>query len=478
MPTTNSTNSATSSIISALGAGSGINMTALADQLATAEYASRIDRLSGKTETLEARISSASNIRSMLLSLSTSLGDRVRMGDLSPEPSIANASVASPSLSGATQPSGSYSVEVQQLAQGQMLASGAYGASSDVVGAGTLTIRYGAVTAGSFTQDATKASVDITIIPGMTLAQTVNAINNSGAGLNAYVSNTVDGPRLMIKGAEGADNGFVIDVMEDGANPGLSNLAWQPGSGSSTLVQASQDAQFSIDGLAQSSASNELKNVVPGVDMTLTGTNAGAPTTMRFADPSAAITGAMQDLTSALNEIAAELNAATDPMGGELSRDSGARALRQTFSALTNRVIMPNAAAGEPRTLSDLGVSITREGTFEFDAARLAATMERDPEGVAAMFTTGLNGIYGTFDTINRNAATTGNPGSLAGSITRYNNELRQVAEDQVELAEDQEATRARLIARFASSDSRIASYQSTLSFLQNQIAAWNSSDD
>lgn len=476
--TTTSSTSATSSIITALGAGSGINMAALAEQLAEAEYAGRIERLSGKSETLETRISSASNIKSMLLSLATSLGERVRMGDLSPQPSVDNGAVATASLSGTQQPSGTYALEVQKLAQGQMLASSAYASAADVVGAGTMTIRFGAVTAGSFTEDTSQASVAITIEPGATLADTANAINASGAGLTAYVSNTVDGPRLVIKGAEGADSGFVIDVTEDGANPGLSNLAWQPGSGTATLMQESADAQFTVDGLAQTSATNEISNVVPGVDLTLTGTNSGSPTSLRFADPSEAISESMQDLTSALNEIATELNAATDPMTGELARDSGARALRQTFSALTNRIIMPGAAAGEAQTLADLGISITREGTFEFDATRLAATMERDPEGVSSMFTTGLNGVYATFDSINRAAASTGNPGSLAGSISRYNNELAQISEDQAELADDQEATRQRLVTRFAASDSRIAALQSTLSFLQNQIAAWNSSDD
>ncbi|MBS7671344.1 flagellar filament capping protein FliD [Croceicoccus gelatinilyticus] len=476
--TTTSSTSAASSIISALGAGSGIDMSALASDLAVAQYASRLQRLENKSQSLETRISSASNLKAMLLSLSTSLGDRVRMGDLSAEPSIGNASVATGTLSNTVQPTGSYSLEVEQLAQGQMLASAAYGAATDVVGAGTMTIRYGEVAGGVFTEDTGHASVDIEITPGMTLTQTAQAISASGAGLTAYVSNTVDGPRLMIKGAEGAQNGFVIDVVEDGANPGLSSLAWQPGAGTSSLLQESKDATFQIDGLSRTSTSNTVVEAIPGVNLELTGTNVGAPTTVRFADPSSAIRGAVQDLTSAMNEIAAELNAATDPVAGELARDSGARALRQTFAGLTNRIVMPNAAEGDARTLADLGISVTRYGTFEFDPDRLAKTMERDPDGVTAMFTTGIYGVYGTFDTINRNAASTGNPGSLAGSISRYNNDLKQASEQREDLLEDQEVTRARLVTQFASTNTRISSYQSTLSFLQNQIAAWNKSDD
>lgn len=53
-----STSSATtsSSLVTALGGGSGIDMTALANNLATAQFASRNDRLAAKSEKLDAQI--------------------------------------------------------------------------------------------------------------------------------------------------------------------------------------------------------------------------------------------------------------------------------------------------------------------------------------------------------------------------------------------------------------------------------------
>lgn len=93
------------------------------------------------------------------------------------------------------------------------------------------------------------------------------------------------------------------------------------------------------------------------------------------------------------------------------------------------------------------------------------------------MFTTGVSGIYATMDGISRKASLSSDPGTLAGAMSSYSKQLMDVKEDQVELAEDQETMRQRLVARFASSDSRVASYQSTLSFLQSQIDAWNAKD-
>jgi flagellar hook-associated protein 2 len=55
------TGSATSSIISSLGAGSGIDMAALVQNLTNAQFASKVDRNTARSETVERQISAASN---------------------------------------------------------------------------------------------------------------------------------------------------------------------------------------------------------------------------------------------------------------------------------------------------------------------------------------------------------------------------------------------------------------------------------
>jgi flagellar hook-associated protein 2 len=182
----------------------------------------------------------------------------------------------------------------------------------------------------------------------------------------------------------------------------------------------------------------------------------------------------MQDFTGALNEVASALNAATDPKGGDLARDPGARALRQTLGRLAGSVVMPDAPGDAPRTLADLGLATNRDGTFRLDPARLAATLQRDPEAVAAMFTTGLYGVYATIDGLSRRATSLTNPGSLGGSITRYTEQRAKAAEDLAKIAEKQEVLRASLVQRFAVTDARVGASKATLSFLQNQIDAWN----
>lgn len=481
--TTSTVSSVGSSLITALGGGSGTDMGKLASDLSVAQYALRTNRLNTKSETLDSQISEASTLKSMLLNFSTSLGDRVRTGDLSPQPQVANSSVASAAYSGVGTPSGSYSLEVEALAKSQTWSStaSAFGASTDTVGSGTLTLRFGTVSGSTFTADANHAAVDITIAAGASLSDVATAINSAGAGVTAYVANTTSGAQLVLKGQEGAANGFILEATPDSAdtNPGLSRLAWEPTTGaSSQLLAGAGDASFKLDGLQMKSSSNRVNDVVPSVNLTLTGTNIGSPTKITFGDPSSALTTVMQDLTSALNEIMAELNTATDPKTGDLARDSGARTLKSTLSSLTSKIVMPNAAPGAPSTLADLGLKIERDGTFSFDSARLSETLKADASGAAAMFTNGLYGVYSTIDGITRKATSSTDPGSLGGSITRYTDLQTKVATDLAKVAEQQEALRTRLVSQFTASEKSISVSNSTLSFLQNQIDVWNAQNN
>ena len=75
-------------------------------------------------------------------------------------------------------------------------------------------------------------------------------------------------------------------------------------------------------------------------------------------------------------------------------------------------------------------------------------------------------------------AASTGNPGSLGGSVARYERLATETEATAADLIEKQENLRITMVARFAKSDARIAASQSTLTFLQQQIDAWNAGDN
>lgn len=479
METTSATSSssATAQIISSLGAGSGINTSQLAEQLAAAQFASRKDQLAAKTEKLTAQISSASNLRSLMSTLSSSIGSLIRTGDLAVNPSITNAGVASVTKGTGTG-SGSYSLEVTSLANSQRLLMPAYPSATSPVGSGTLTLRFGTVSGSSFNADTAQAPVDITIAAGATLNDVASAINASGSGVTAYVANGTAGAQLVLKGKEGATSGFVLEAAETVGDPGLANLAWTPATDLTRLKATASDSAYTIDGVNYTGKSNTINDAVPGLNLKLTATNIGAPTTINFSDPSGNISAAMTDLVDALNEVASQLNSAMNKDTGDLNNDPGARALRTALITLAGTKIMPNAASDEPSTLGDLGLKIERNGTFILDTDRLAKTLKDKPQAAGAMWTTGVFGVFGTIDKIARAAASTTGGASLGSSITRYTALQKSVSEKSATLTEKQEDMRQRLVSRFAVMDNRVSGSQSTLSFLKAQIDAWNSSDN
>ena len=469
-----SSGSATASLVSSLGGGSGIDMTGLAEQLAAAQYAARLDQITAKSDKLGTQISSASTLKSMISSLASSLGDRVRTGDLAATPQIANSTIAQVSKGAATG-RGTTTLEVTSLAKGQTLVTPALASDSTPVGAGTLTLRFGTISGTSFAADTARAAVDITIPTGATLADVASAINAKGAGVTAYVATGTNGAQLVLKGADGAANAFTLEAAESPTEPGLAALAWNPSGDLARLTAPASDAAYKLDGVQRTSASNTIADAAPGLSLKLTGTNQGAPTTISYSDPASAITGAMQDLTSALNEMIAELNKDTDPTSGALSNDPGARTLRRQLTTLASTQVMPANASGAPTTLAELGLKTNRDGTFTLDTARLADTLKRDPAGTGAMFTNGLFGVYATFDKLARTVGSSSDPASLGGTVARLTKLQTTLGAKKSDIATKQEDLRVKLVSRFAKLNTNLTDSKSTLSFLQAQVAAWNS---
>jgi flagellar hook-associated protein 2 len=183
----------------------------------------------------------------------------------------------------------------------------------------------------------------------------------------------------------------------------------------------------------------------------------------------------MTDLVAALNDIARLLDETAAAQGGTLGNDPGARELKRDLGRLSSLVVMPTAAEGEPATLGDLGLSINRDGSFRLDTARLNAALAASPEGTAAMFTTGVFGVFATIDNLVRDNTLLSDPGSLGGSIARYEAQVERNDARLERIAESQENLRLRLTRDLTRAEQRIAASQSTLTFLEQQIEAFNS---
>lgn len=482
------TSSGSSSLVTAFGGGSGVDMVQLASDLAEARFLTQKTQLESRSELLDARISGASTLKNQLTQLASALGDRIRNGDLAPSAVVGNSAVAQASVLPGGVGAGSYTLEVNHLAAAQTLASKPFTAATDLAGEGQLTITFGNFNGTStLTPDGARSPLNIAVSATDTLADVATRIRASGTGLNAYVAQTATGARLVVKGADGASNGFEISASGASASanngggtpvPGqIDYLAWGAATDSGQRTASARDADFVFDGLPMTSASNKVTGLPGALVLTLTGENPGAPTSISFADKSKQITAMMGDFVTALNEIASTVAELANPKSGDLGSDPGTRALKRALAGLTTQAVMPGAAEGEPSTLADLGLAVNRDGSFRLDTARLQTTLTSNLAAAGAMFTTGLHGVYSTIDNLSRSASTRGDPGSLGGSIDRYTSQKAQLTEKLSTIAEQQEKLREQLSKQFTWADRNVTTSQSTLSFIRNQVAMWTKAD-
>ncbi|WP_428333084.1 flagellar filament capping protein FliD [Novosphingobium sp.] len=472
-----SVGSATQALLTELGVSGNINASSLADQLSTAEYSGQVDHLNSNNSTLGTQISDASSLMNMMSTLTSSLDSLINAGSLSSQPQIANSAVATVSA-GTVSGSGTATLEVDTLAQGQTIASQSIPATTTDVGSGSLTITLGTVSGTTFTAGS-KAAITVNVGAGDTLAQLASAINHSGAGVSAYVATNSTGQQLVITGPQGAANAFTISASEDAADPGLAKYAYSPSttgtSGGATLAAPATDASYILNGVSRTATSNSITDAAPGISLNLTGTNVGSPTSISFTSPTSAINSAMTDLVTALNSIVGTLNTDT-AIGGPLNNNPGARAMMQALSSLSSIKIMPDATAGQPSTLGDLGLTTNRDGTFTLDATVLGKAIGANSAAVTAMFTTGIHGVYGTIYDLSASFSDPTNPNSLAGSSADLTRQQTANTTLLAKIATEQATLRTTLLAQFSALNAAVTADKSTQSFLTQQIALWTNS--
>jgi flagellar hook-associated protein 2 len=389
--------------ITSLGAGSGLDLNSLLDQLVEAARAPKESLLNLQEAQLQAKLSAYGSFKSGLSSFQDALSGLQAASDFrKTSASSSNSAIFTATSSGSAAP-GSYSIEVSNLAQAHRVASAAFDSTTDTVGTGELTFRFGTYNSGgnTFTANAEKAIGSVTIDSSNSSLQGIrDAVNDADIGVTASIVNDGTGYRLLFKSDDsGAANSLEITVSDttDGNNldnAGLSQLAYDPtatlGAGKNlTQTAEAQDAEFSIDGLSMTRSSNTVSGAIEGVTLQLTGETSGAPATLTVAQDISGIKSSVSSFVDAYNTLAATLDAlagydSTTEQGGILMGDglvSGAT--RQIHAILTSAV---SGLTGSYTSLYKLGISFQRDGTLELDASTLSAALADDPAAVGRLF--------------------------------------------------------------------------------------------
>jgi len=279
----------------------------------------------------------------------------------------------------------------------------------------------------------------------------------------------------VIKSATGASQAFTLTATEDVGAEGLAALDIGVGATGTTIGTKAQDAIVAIDGVAVRRASNAVLDLVPGVRLDLVSASIGTKVALGSTPPTAALTQAVNDVVDTYNALLAKLKTATNNLDGPLKNDGAAKTLLRSLQNLTTATLVSGAATGAPKTLAGVGVATNRDGSLRVNASQLGAALSSFGATVEAMFKSG-SGLSAALTSISSVAAST--TYGLGASEQSYTNAQSALSIDQEKAVAAAETLRTRMTRQFAGMDSAVASYKSTQSFLTNQVAAWNNSNN
>lgn len=474
---------AVESITKTIGVGSGIDTTALVQQLVDAQFENRNLALTKREETLTAQISAAATHKSNITTFATALSTLSRSGNLATQPTSSNSGILNVSrLSGANLSDLNARVEVRQLASSQTVSAAPVADKTAPVGRGTLTLTFGIATVagGAMTGFTPGVGDPVEIAIGednSSLEGIAAAINAANAGVTASILTDAAGSRLVVKSGTGEARAFTLTATETAGHEGLAALNVGVGAAGTTIGSAAADAIVAIDGVELKRDANTISDLVPGVKLDLVSAQPGTVVTIGKTLPTNSLMQAVQDFVDTYNEVFKALGTDLDPVTGALRQDIAAKNLKRQLQQLT---LTPIAAgsADVPTTLSQIGVKTNRDGTLSLDSAALTKALVNHPGQVEKMFaqpngvTTTGNGLSAALDAISTAAASTVR--GLGASEIRYTDAKADVIEDKTEALAKAETMRTRMTRQFASMDAKVAAYQSTLTFLENQVDAWN----
>jgi flagellar hook-associated protein 2 len=215
------------------------------------------------------------------------------------------------------------------------------------------------------------------------------AINGSAAGVTATVvkKTTTDASGaskdtyvLQLAGLAGV--GDVVDP--NGLMDSLGVV--QKGFGNELVV--AQDAEFTVDGMAQTSASNTVKSVIPGVTVTLLKADpAGAKATIGLTRDTDKIKSAAKSFMEAYNGVVEFLktNSSFDKetfRSGPLFGD----AIAQQVSASLEATVFQDVGTGSLKNLTQLGFAVGTDGKLTLNEATLETQAAANPDAVRALF--------------------------------------------------------------------------------------------
>jgi flagellar hook-associated protein 2 len=246
--------------------------------------------------------------------------------------------------------------------------------------------------------------------------------------------------------------------------------------------QLGVNAQATFNGLAISSASNTLTDVVPGVTLTLSQIGSSDIAVVQDKDALQTKIQKFADAYSALSKTLADSTKyVAGGTSGALQGDSTTVGIQ---SLLRNTLFAVSGSGTGAKRLSDVGLELQKDGTLKLNATKLTTAMA-DMTGLQTLFTqagTGQtdNGFALKFKTFAHgllNASSTSSVESVGALLDKkkaIQSSIDRNSADQDRVTARAAVVEAALRKQYSALDTQMATLTSLGSYVTAQLAQWN----
>lgn len=442
------------STITSLGIGSGLDLNGLLDQLRDAER-SRLEPITQQKEAQQSKLSAYGKLQGAL-SAFQSAAEGLNSSQVfeSVSSNVTGTSVAAAASAEALP--GRYDVNVGTLARSQSIATEGFAEDHTFDVGGTLSIQTGS---GDSLDE-----TDVTVADGASLEDVRDSINAAGSGVSATIVNDGNANRLVLSTKDTGTESEITSITF-GGDP---RLTYDGAADGMQVTVPAEDASLTVNGIDITSQSNRVEGAIQGVTLDLA--EVGDSTVVVERDNLAvreAVTGFV-DAYNALRETTGDLTSFDAETGdaGELLGDSALR----TIESRLRGIMGGGVSGGELSTLSDIGISLQRDGTLEVDAGRLDEVIVNQREALTEFFAgdAETDGFAGAVSEMLGQVL--GDRGLLGTAQSGVESRITSLDERAARMETSIEREIERYRVQFGQLDSMIAEMNETSSYLTQQF--------
>lgn len=450
------------------GIGSNIDTQAIVKSLVDAEKVPKQTQINTASQKATTTLSSIGKIQAALDAFRGALDSMTKDSSFTGLTGSSSDEKTATMTASNTASNGSFRLIVDQLAQASKL-------SSKNFAGGTSTVVNSTDKATTLTITQSGKAYDVSVPPGATLQQVRDSINTQfgTSGLSANIQTDSNGSRLILTST----------TMGTGSDLTLSGTSGLDVG--STVVDYPKDAEYSIDGVASVSKTNNIEGALSGVNIKLvavstfkTGNTGDKNATLiTVSTNNAALKSGVKGFLDSYNALITAMNAETkvtknldgSTTPAALTGDSTMRSLQAAIRNEFNEL----SGTGQFKSLAQFGISTSSTtGLLTIDDKKWDAAVKTNGADINSMFT-GKDGMLARMKSATDDFAKA-TTGVLATRSTSLSDSLKDLGKQQETLNERMDLLTKSLSDKYNAMDTLVAQLRQQSTSVMTTLNALN----